>query len=78
MQKEVWVSEFPKLKQLKKDIDSFSYSVIYNPSDLTYIPTLLTYIYDITAGTYNLMQEYGLDQMEVSCLLGNTFFLFCL
>lgn len=74
MQKDVWVSEFPKLTRLKKDIDSFSYGVIYSLSDLT-DTTLLTYIYNLTAGTYRLMQEYRFDQMEVSYILGNTFFI---
>lgn len=58
MQKEVGVREFPKLKCVKRDIDSFIYRTIYNLSDLIHILILLRYIYDTTAGVYHLMQEY--------------------
>lgn len=50
MQKEVGVSEFPKLICVKRDID--------NLSDLIHILILLRYIYDTTAGICHLMQEY--------------------
>jgi len=65
MQKESGLSEIPKLKYVKRGIDSFTYRIIYYLIDLIYILILLIYIYNRTTGYNSNLMFMTFDQMEV-------------
>lgn len=76
MQEKIGVNEFPKIKYVTRDIDSFTYRITYSLSDLIYILILMTHL---QYNSWSMQSDSMFDQMEFSppSLLETLFYSAC-